>query len=124
MRHWNSGTDLGDPLSLSGCQELRELEIYASRPKDLELALISSITSTRIQRITFAGPLIRERAVENSHIWPQLDDSLCKLVGRLECGIWLEVEFRALNAQAWWGGKHGFRKHLPKSFEKVVSRGG
>jgi len=124
MRRWNSGTDIGDPLTLSDCRELRELEIYAARPKELELNLISSITSTKIQRITFTQPPVRERGVDYSHIWPQLDESLCKLVDRLERGTRLEVEFRALNAQAWWGGKHGFKKHLPKSYEKGVTRGG
>ena len=61
--------------------------------------------------------------MECSRIWPQLDDSLCQLVDQLESGIRLEVEFQALNATPWWGGKHGFKKYLPRSYEKGVTCG-
>ena len=116
---------MGNPLTLSNCRELRELEIYASRPGTMELDLISSITSTNMQRITFARPLTpQETPTLGYSNWPELDDSLCRLVDRLECGLQLEVEFKALNGQAWWDGELGFRKHLPKFYEKGKTGGG
>jgi len=124
MQCWNSVADSGNPLTLSGCQELRELEIYALRPGALELNLISSITSTKIRRITFTLPIaFRRQAVLDSPNWIELDDSLCRLVDRSEDGVQLEVEFRALNAQAWWNGDLGFKRYLPRFYEKGGRRG-
>ena len=116
----NSVTGLGNPLTLSNCGELRELEIYASHPRSLELALISSITSTKIQRITFTKRSNQCGRKVLPETWAQLDNSLCQLVERLEPGIRLEVKFRAFNAKAWWREERGFEKCLPKSYEKGV----
>ena len=113
------------PLTLSNCRELRELEICPLRLGPVELDLISSITSTNIQRIIFTQCLPPyELPLSDIPHWPILDDSLCRLVDRLECGRRLEVEFRGLNALAWWGGELGFKKCLPRSYEKGVTRGG
>jgi len=36
----------------------------------------------------------------------------------LEYGLRLEVEFQALNEQAWWAGELGFEKYLPRFYER------
>jgi len=110
-------------LIISNCRELRELGIYTSRPKYLELDLISSITSTKIQRIMFTKTPLRRNRFPHAETWAKLDNSLCQLVDRLEPGLRLEVEFRALNEMVWWGGKQGFQKCLPRSYEKGVTSG-
>lgn len=106
-------------MTLSSCQELRELEIYALRPGTVELNLISSITSTNLRRIAFTQPLTLEgRTILDHPDWIRLDNSLCQLVDRLGCGPQLEVEFQALDAQIWWTAELGFKKHLPRFCEK------
>jgi len=108
---------VGNPLSLSNCRELRELRIYALHPGTPELNLISSITSTNIQKIAFTRPYSPPESLPLDHPnWTKLDYSLCQLVDRSECG--LEVEFQALDVQAWWSGELGFKKYLPRFFEK------
>jgi len=107
-----------NPLTLSSCQELRELEINAFCPGTAELDLISSITSMNIQRIAFTMPCIPSRPVVSPSNWIQLDDSLCQLVDRLKSGLRLEVEFEALGKQVWWSGERGFKKFLPRFYEK------
>ena len=107
-------------MTLSNCRELRELEIYASHPGTMELNLISSITSTKIQRIAFARALTLQGPPALGHSdWAKLDDSLCQLVDQSECGLQLEVD-----EQAWWGGELGFKKHLPRFHEKGEAGGG
>jgi len=56
--------------------------------------------------------------------WTLLDDWLCRLVDQSECGPRLEVEFEALDLQAWWSGELGFKKHLPMFYEKRGVDGG
>jgi len=116
-------TEAGDPLTLSNCRELCELEIYASCPKSPELDLILSITSTKIQRIVFTRTPYQDNQVVRPETWAKLDNSLCRLVDRLECGLQLEVEFLVLNRTAWWRGKQGFKKRLPRSYGKGVTFG-
>ena len=117
MQRWDF---MGDPLTLSNC---RELEIYASGPGTKELNLISSITSAKIRRIAFTQLLTRTPQLDRNK-WTQLDNSLCQLVDQLERGLRLKVEFETLNEQAWWGGKLGFKKHLPRFCEKGEVGGG
>jgi len=115
----NSIADVGDPLTLSGCRELRELEIYALRPGNLELILISSITSPNIRRMTFTRPLaFKGQSVMDHPNWTRLDDLLCDLADQSKCGPQLEVEFLALDVQEWWSGELGFKKYLPRFYEK------
>ena len=115
--------EVGNPLTLSGCQELQELEIFADRPGIMEVKTISSITSANIRRIAFTKVLSPDAFGPDYPGWAQLDDSLCQLVDRLEFGHRLEVEFRRLNLLRWWG-EVGFKKCLPRSFEKGLARGG
>ena len=122
MYCWNSATGVGYPLTLSNCRELCELEISASRPGTMELNLISSITSTKLQRIAFTQLLTRTPQPDRAR-WIQLDNSLCQLVDRLEGGVRLKVEFQTLNEEAWWDGKLGFKKHLPRFYEKSEAGG-
>lgn len=56
--------------------------------------------------------------------WTKLDNCLCQLVDRLVCGLQLEVEFQALNTQEWWSGELGFKKYLPRFYEKGGGSGG
>jgi len=124
MKFCNSTSDLGNPLTLSGCRELKELEIHASRPGIAESDLISSITSTNIRRITFTQPISPHDTWMSDHLnWARLDNSLCRLVDRLGSGHRLEVEFLAFNARLWWGGDLGFKKYLPRFHEKGGGRG-
>ena len=125
MKFWNPVTDGEGPVTLSNCQELRELDIYASHPWRVELGLISSITSTNIQRITFNHPSVpHELPVEDRPNWTQLDNSLCRLVDRLEYGLQLEVSFYNAAIQEWWTGELGLEKHLPRFHEKGGVSGG
>ena len=124
MQRWDSVTEVPHSLTLSNCPELRELEIYAWYPMSPGLALISSITSTKIQRISFTKTPIRRGRIVYPETWAELDNSLCRLVDRLECGLRLEVEFRGFNEEEWWGVKGGFEGCLPRSYEKGVIRGG
>jgi len=106
-------------LTLSNCGELRELEIDAWRPGYFELDLISSITSRKIEKITFAE-LTYQAAPHavSPETWTELDNSLCRIVDRLECGLRLELDLRAFRRKTWWCGEQGFRKCLPRSYEK------
>jgi len=89
-----------------------------------ESNLISSITSTNIQRITFTPPLSHKRqSVPDRPDWTKLDNCLCQLVGRLERGVRLEVVFQALD-RPWWSGELDFEKYLPRVFEKGRVDGG
>ena len=125
MKYRNSIIGVGNPLSLSSCGELCELEIYAFGPGSAELDLISSITSTKIQSIKFTESYPPYISLNSDQFgWTQLDNCLCQLVDQLECGLLLVVEFQGLNEQPWWGGELGFRKYLPRSYEKGVGRGG
>ena len=107
---YNTTTAVADPLTLSNCPELRELEINAWHPGTVELDLISSITSTNIRKITFTQSLAPNRPTVPDHPnWTRLDNSLCRLVDRSECGLRLEVGFRAADARAWWNGSWASR---------------
>jgi len=91
----------------------------------MELDLISSITSTNIRKITFTQRVASKGQTGPDHPnWTQLDNSLCRLVDRLESGLRLEVEFRAVSARAWWNEELGFKKYLPRFYEKGEADGG
>jgi len=121
----NSVTDMEDPLTLSTCRELRELQICALYLGTMELNLVSSITSTNIQRITFTQPIgFEEPTVPDYCDWAVLDNSLCWLVDRLESGLWLEVEFQAFNLPTWWNGELDCEKWLPRFYERGGVSGG
>ena len=94
------------------------------RPETDELNLISSIASTNIRRIAFTQLFSskRQAALDNCN-WTKLDEFLYRLVDRLEGGVQLEVEFRALNAQAWWTEELGFKKYLPRFCGKGGANG-
>lgn len=105
-------------MTLSGCRELQELEIHALCPGVAEQNLISSITSTNIRRIAFTQSVSPHEEPESENPdWAQLDNSLCRLVDRLESGLRLEVEFRAL-AKRVQRGVLDFKKLLPRFCEK------
>ena len=118
-------TDEEAPVTLSNCQELRELDLSVMHPWRVELGLISSITSTHMQRITFNHPrMYHELPVRDRPDWTQFDDSLCRLVDRSERGLRLEVSFYKPPMQVWWTGELGLKKRLPRFYEKGGVSGG
>ena len=112
-------------MTLSNCQELRELDVYMMNTWTLRLGLVLSITSTNIQRITFHHPSIPHELPEQDRPdWTYFDDSLCRLVDRLESGTQLEVSFYTTAVQEWWTGELSLKKCLPRFYEKGGVSGG
>lgn len=110
---------LGEPLSLANCQELCELKVYSWEL--METDLISTITSTEIQKITLnpLGPLVETVFTSlGRDYWTQLDSSLRQLIDRAEYKLRLEVEFRFSSSEK-WAGKPLFEEHLPMVHEKA-----
>lgn len=107
--------DGGRYLALSHCQELREFEAFALYLNDAELDLISSITSTKIEKIIFTHAPAFELSVGHTY-WTRLDDALVKLAERSKRKLRLEVAFRCVNGV--WDDKPDLRKYLPRFVEK------
>ncbi|KAF9791921.1 hypothetical protein BJ322DRAFT_1102454 [Thelephora terrestris] len=111
-------------LTLSHCRELRELEASTLCLKDAKLGLLSSITSTKIEKIILASQYGFERLVEQTH-WTKLDAVLIELAERSMHGPRLEVAFRDVNGG--WDKNTDFSKYLPKFVERgrvvVLGRG-
>jgi hypothetical protein len=100
---------------LSHCLELRELEIVASRLTDAHLNLVSSITSSRIEKITLdRSPAFMLPAGHT--YWTRLDEVFVRLVGRREYKAGLEVVFAGVVVA--WDGKLDLGKYLPMFVEK------
>ena len=124
---WVSGhnpfPDYEDCLTLSHCRELRKFEAFAPYPNCAELKLISSITSTKIEKITLAHLPALGLSLDNTY-WTQLDVILVKLAEQSEHKPWLEVAFRDVNGM--WNEESGLRLYLPRFAEKgsmvVLSR--
>ena len=90
----------------------------------MELDLISTITSTHIQKITFCRlDLLVEFvfAAVGRDCWARLDSSLCRLVDRPEYKLRLEVEFR-FSRTGKLTGEPLFGDLLPKIHEKATVR--
>lgn len=106
-----------NPLRLENCRELRELEVHSLGL--MEPYLITTITSTRVQKIIFvqSSPFLEYvSALPNCNYWSGLDDALCELVDRLEYGRLLEVEYRFPSDFGWT--KRQFSECLPGLHEK------
>ena len=87
-------------LDLSRCQELRQLDITLLQPQERERALISSITSTNLRKLTFTSWIshIEWDFLLHNPYWTPFDDVICELVDRLQKSGYkhtLEVVFRA-----------------------------
>jgi hypothetical protein len=107
--------DGGDPWTLSHCSELRELEAFVMFANDAELDLISSITSTKIEKITLAHSPAFELPADDTY-WTRLDDILVKLAERSTHPPGLEVEF--LRVRCWdERPKSDLAEYLPKFVE-------
>jgi hypothetical protein len=94
-------------------------------PQKWEQIIISSITSTNLQRITFSpfGPLARETLLLDDPCWAPFDDMMCGLADRLcmaGCANTLEVEFRVKSVEP--GEEARLEEFLPKFKEKGVVR--
>ena len=110
-----SFTDVGLSSSLSQCRELCELEVFALSLNDVELDLVSSITSATIEKIILTHSTAFRLPAGHAY-WMQLDDVLIQLVGRLERGLRLGVEFRDVTVT--WRGRPDLGEHLPMFVEK------
>ena len=104
---------------LSHCRELRELELHVKLPTQAIGSLITSITSTNLQKILFSTQGLAETsaASETARLCKVIDDYLCQLVDRLwgsgyECT--LEVEFQAWRPP----GGSSLEQILPKFRER------
>jgi len=79
------------------------------------------ITLTTIQRITFTRSLTPQESLALDHSnWAELGDSMCWLVGRLECG-W---EWCLKLSTSRRGGELGFEECLPRFYWKREAGGG
>ena len=77
-------------------RQLRELELMATWPGSPHQILLSSITSTELQKIFFTASHLRDWAIVG---WDLIDRSLCGLVDRLRAmghRHILEVELRVM----------------------------
>ena len=113
-KYHDSLVGIADPLTLTNCRELRELKICASPPDTMEHELISSITSTNIEKITLTLSHGFYRFLPDHRYWRLLDNSLCQLVDRLGCGGQLIVEIQTYD----FGGGMEYGEYLPKFHEK------
>ena len=84
-------------------------------PENSESDLLSSITSTNMQKIIFAQSFAFYGSFVGNGYWPRLDESLCRLVDRLGCEHLLEVEFRALVVP---DGELDIERYLPMFYKK------
>ena len=82
-------------------------------PDDAELVLISSITSTKIEKITLNYSSAFGYFVRQPH-WTRLDDILVKLGEQSECELGLLVEIRV----ALITPDEELTKYLPRFVEK------
>lgn len=101
-------------LGLSHCQELREFETFGMYMDDYELDFVSSITSTKIQKIILANSPAFELSVGHPY-WRKFDGILIKLVEQSGPGHGLEVGFRGGEGVS---DKTDLRKYLPRFVEK------
>ena len=106
---------MGLSTALSHCRELCELEVFALSLNDLELNLVSSITSTNIEKIILTHSTAFRLPTGHAY-WTQLDDILIRLVGRLERGLRLEVAFRDVTVT--WRRRSDLGEHLPMFVKK------
>jgi len=91
-------------------------------PGQEEANLISSITSTSVQKVTF----VHESLVwgfESRHVnWGILDDPLCQLVDRSRCKRELEVDFRLAGTEDMGTDKWTGDLKIVGSFQKFRGR--
>ena len=113
----NPSADGESFLTLSHCRELREFEAYLLHANDAELDLVSSITSTKIEKITFAHSPAFDLPTRHTY-WARLDDVLVELVGRSEYKLRLEVEFQGVYVAPSKKSESYLTKRLPKFVEK------
>jgi hypothetical protein len=92
-----------------------ELEVNVKSLTTAHLNLISSITSTKLERIILAH-LFAFRILVDDSLWMRLDDVLVRLVERLTVRAELKVEFRHVPVKRGWERDWG--KRLPMFVEK------
>ena len=85
-----------ESVAISRCQELREFEISVAHPGSEEVALVSSISPTSIQKVIFVcQPFVRDPSRSDTG-WEILDIPLYQLADQLRRKRVLEVEFRLM----------------------------
>lgn len=82
-----------------------------SNRDDVDLNLLSSVTSTKIEKITITSSTASRLPAGHAR-WVRLDDILNRLVEGLERGLKLEVEFRKVRAP-WVGRELDLGERLP-----------
>ncbi|KAF9645178.1 hypothetical protein BDM02DRAFT_3120600 [Thelephora ganbajun] len=115
LRLHGSPQHVDHSLTLSHCRELREFEIYAPRPNDTDLNLISSITPTNIQKIILTHSTAFRFSAAHTY-WTRFDDVLIQLINRSEYKLRLEVEFQGVYDTR--GEKSVLKMYLPRFHEK------
>ena len=99
---------MNEAPNLSGCVNLRKLRrvVY---PTDLaEIALISTITSKHIQKITFAESVALRSCHHSHEYWTGLDNTLSELGPQTDSMLHVEVQTS--------------RKIVPNKFEMYLPR--
>ena len=113
----NPSADGESFVTLSHCRELREFEAYLLHANDAELDLVSSITSTKIEKIIFAHSPTFDLPTRHTY-WAWLDDVLVELVGRSEYKLRLEMGFQGVYVAPSKKSESYLTKRLPKFVEK------
>jgi hypothetical protein len=99
------------------CRELREFEASKKYPDEAELDLISSITSTRIEKITLNYYSTFGLFVRRAY-WTRLDNILVKLGKQSECELGLLVKIRVALVSPGEELWSGLTEYLPRFVEK------
>lgn len=112
-----------EPAAPSRCQELREFEISVTHPGPEEVDLVSSISPTSIQKVTFVRqPVVR--GFSRSDIgWEILDDPLCRLADRSGRERVLEVEFRLMGKGVMGAGERAGGLQIANSLTMFGEKG-
>ena len=81
---------------LSHFQALQELELVVSSPGIIEAAILSSVRSTGIQKVSLVYHFFVSSRPRRVIDWKIFDEPLCHLVDQLGCARRLGVDFRII----------------------------
>jgi hypothetical protein len=110
-------------VALSRCQELREFEISVTHPGPEEVDLVSSISPTSIQKVTFVHQSSVRDPSGSETGWEILDDPLCQLADRLGRKRVLEVEVRLMGTEVMEAEDRTGGLAIANSFGKFKEKG-
>jgi len=92
-------------------------------PGTEEANVLSSITSTRIQKVTLLHEYSLWDFPSYDIEWEVFDESLCRLADQSECGWGLEVDFRFMNAGYVGSGEETEAIEIVNSLTKFKEKG-